>query len=217
MSIHRHAVTAVWKRQLWSLRQSTRVRIRTRFRTDLRQSSVCAGRLLRSKHQRPRPGSKLYAMAHGHPHSSDRYGVLGIGEGTGTEEQLLTLPITEVDIIIGKWLAIMSYFSLALICSLSNVAVLSWLGEPDLGLVFAQYFDGSWWAQCPLPPACSQVVGWGCRRSRSSLVSSYAVDSPRSLRDWNGSTHLTAALSQWGKSVSHLLSRPSFSGSLSSA
>ena len=34
----------------------------------------------------------------------------------------------------------MSYFSLALICSLSNVAVLSWLGEPDLGLVFAQYF-----------------------------------------------------------------------------
>ena len=105
-----------------SSRQSTRVRIRTRFRTDLRQSSVCAGRLLRSKHQRPRPGSKLYAMAHGHPHSSDRYGVLGIGEELGTEEQLLTLPITEVDIIIGKWLAIMSYFSLALICSLSNVA-----------------------------------------------------------------------------------------------
>ena len=61
----------------------------------------------------------------------------------GTEEQMLTLPISEIDILIGKWLAICSYFSIALTCSLSNVAVLLWLGEPDLGLVFSQYFG--WW------------------------------------------------------------------------
>ncbi len=61
----------------------------------------------------------------------------------GTEEQLLTLPMTETDILVGKWLAVFSYFTLALLCSLSNVAVLVWLGDPDFGLIAAQYLG--WW------------------------------------------------------------------------
>ena len=61
----------------------------------------------------------------------------------GTEEQILTLPLSETDALVGKWLAVVSYFTIALFCSLSNVAVLMWLGNPDLGLVLAQYLG--WW------------------------------------------------------------------------
>jgi len=61
----------------------------------------------------------------------------------GTDEQLLTLPLSEADALIGKWLAVISFFTLALVCSLSNIFVLLWLGNPDLGLVFANY--AGWW------------------------------------------------------------------------
>ncbi len=61
----------------------------------------------------------------------------------GTEELLLTLPLGVIDALLGKYLAIVSYFTLALACSLTNVVVLMWLGSPDLGLVIANYLG--WW------------------------------------------------------------------------
>ena len=42
----------------------------------------------------------------------------------GTEEQLLTLPLSVGDAIIGKWLGVISFYTLALACSLGNVVVL---------------------------------------------------------------------------------------------
>lgn len=61
----------------------------------------------------------------------------------GTEELLLTLPFGITDAILGKFLAVIAYFTLALLCSLTNLVVLSWLGTPDIGLVFANYIG--WW------------------------------------------------------------------------
>jgi ABC-2 type transport system permease protein len=61
----------------------------------------------------------------------------------GTEELLLTLPFGITDAILGKFLAVVAYFTLALICSLTNLVVVHWLGTPDLGLVFANYIG--WW------------------------------------------------------------------------
>ena len=61
----------------------------------------------------------------------------------GTEELLMTLPLGVIDALLGKYLAIVSYFTLALACSLTNVVVLMWLGNPDLGLVAANYLG--WW------------------------------------------------------------------------
>jgi ABC-2 type transport system permease protein len=61
----------------------------------------------------------------------------------GTEELLLTLPLSVADAVVGKYLAILAYFTLALLCSASNVIMLAWLGHPDLGAVVANYVG--WW------------------------------------------------------------------------
>ncbi len=61
----------------------------------------------------------------------------------GTEELLLTLPLSILDALLGKFLAVCSYFTIALLCSLSNVAALAVLGDPDAGLVVANYVG--WW------------------------------------------------------------------------
>ena len=61
----------------------------------------------------------------------------------GTEEHLLTMPLSVLDAVVGKFLAVSAYVTVALLCSLANVIVLMWLGQPDIGLIFANY--AGWW------------------------------------------------------------------------
>jgi len=61
----------------------------------------------------------------------------------GTEELLLTLPVSIADAILGKYLAVLGFFTLALLCTVSLVAMIAHLGDPDLGLVLANYV--AWW------------------------------------------------------------------------
>ncbi len=65
----------------------------------------------------------------------------------GTEELLLTMPLSITDVILGKYFAVVSYFTIALVFSLANVALLAWYGQPDLGQIFAVYI-GWWIAGC---------------------------------------------------------------------
>ncbi|MCM8536524.1 MAG: Gldg family protein [Lentisphaeraceae bacterium] len=57
----------------------------------------------------------------------------------GTEEFMLTLPATDFEVILGKYFALLATYAASLGFSLTLVFVLSSLGNPDLGLIFANY------------------------------------------------------------------------------
>ncbi len=83
----------------------------------------------------------------------------------GTEEHLLTLPLSPLDALLGKWSAVVVFFTIALLCTLSHVFVIAWLGSPDWGLVFANYLG--WW--------CAGIAFAAIAVLASTLVSMPAV------------------------------------------
>lgn len=61
----------------------------------------------------------------------------------GTDELLFTLPATDVEILIGKYLAVLGVYTVSILFSLINVVLLSFLGSPDTGQIVSTYF-GYW-------------------------------------------------------------------------
>lgn len=67
----------------------------------------------------------------------------------GTEELLFTLPVSDLEVLIGKYLAVISVYSVALLFSLTHAAILWAIGSPDPWLLLTNYF-GYWLAGCAL-------------------------------------------------------------------
>jgi ABC-2 type transport system permease protein len=62
---------------------------------------------------------------------------------SGTIELLMTLPITKVDAVLGKFFAAWTFAGIALILTVPFWLVVNYLGDPDNGVIFASYI-GSW-------------------------------------------------------------------------
>lgn len=56
-----------------------------------------------------------------------------------TFELLMTLPLRSTQIVLGKYLASLTFYFVVLLGTLPIVVMLLWLGSPDLGLIFASY------------------------------------------------------------------------------
>jgi ABC-2 type transport system permease protein len=68
---------------------------------------------------------------------------------SGTDELLLTLPASDLEIVLGKYLSCVAIYTVSLAFSITHVFALSYLGDPDWGLVFSTYF-GYWLIGCTL-------------------------------------------------------------------
>ena len=61
----------------------------------------------------------------------------------GTLEVLMTMPITEAQFIIGKFLAVWAYYTVLLLLMVIYYVILTMVGVPDSGRAFGLYF-GAW-------------------------------------------------------------------------
>lgn len=67
----------------------------------------------------------------------------------GTDELLFTMPATDLEVLLGKYKAVLSVYTIALLFSCTNLFVLGRIGNPDPGVLFTTYI-GYWLAGAAL-------------------------------------------------------------------
>lgn len=98
----------------------------------------------------------------------------------GTDELLLTLPGSDFDVVIGKYLGAVAIFTVSLVISLiANYYVLSQLGNPDFGLLASTYI-GYWFVGLSMI-AVGMVASFLTPNLTVAFVLGVAFNSPLAL------------------------------------
>ncbi len=84
---------------------------------------------------------------------------------TGTIELLLTLPVTLVETLVGKFLAAWAFIGIALALTFPVVLTTAWLGDPDFGAILCGYLGS-----LLLSGACVAVGVFASAISRSQVI-----------------------------------------------
>ncbi len=63
----------------------------------------------------------------------------------GTDAILFTLPASDLEIMLGKYLAVAAVYTIALVFSMTQLIALEFIGQPDWGVIFSTYI-GYWLA-----------------------------------------------------------------------
>ena len=61
----------------------------------------------------------------------------------GTDELLFTLPASDFEILMGKYLSVMAIYTVTLVFAAASAVALGWMGNPDIGVLCTTYF-GYW-------------------------------------------------------------------------
>jgi hypothetical protein len=101
----------------------------------------------------------------------------------GTDELLLTLPGSDLDVVLGKYLAAVSIFAVSLIVSLgANFIVLKQLGNPDFGLLCSTYL-GYWFVGLAML-AIGMVASFLTANLTIAFVLGVAFNAPLAYFEW---------------------------------
>ncbi len=58
---------------------------------------------------------------------------------SGTLETLMTAPVTDVELVLGKYFGALLFYILILVPTLAHILLLLWLADPDAGPIFSGY------------------------------------------------------------------------------
>jgi ABC-2 type transport system permease protein len=63
--------------------------------------------------------------------------VLAEEQRTGTIEALMTAPVTDAEVVVGKWLGVTAFYVMMLVCTWVYVGLTARFGSPEWGPIFS--------------------------------------------------------------------------------
>lgn len=111
---------------------------------------------------------------------------------SGTLELLLTFPVTLAETLVGKFLAAWAFISIGLACTFPIVLTVTWLGDPDMGVIITGY------AGSLLLAGASVAIGtFASALTRNQVISFVAALSACLLLTLAGFEPVTGMFAAW--------------------